>query len=580
MGSSVSVSLSRADVLELLEVVSVRATAGSGSNVTSSLAGGSGALSGLNSSHWSVDGAAGTATVQLGDVTNAGTDNGLTVEGVEIVLRGVVRNTAAAQGGVGVDATASVSGSDLSGGEAVSRVVTLTVSEGSLAAPGVSPVAFTDTDGGDKLNFTMTVGHAGGSAASVFNVTLLDSTLLDGRYVVSGVWVNGVVQPAWSEGGSRRAGADAASASASGVSADSLAGAVIVWPRLDVGDSLSVVVEVELLPSIDLGGSVNASLSAQWWSHPDVGDSRNASVAAEADVLMQHADPAVQMYARTPDSSLSSSLSPSSVVGGQSVEVVVAAALPAGTARDVVIRVRPGGPDGVLDPASISVVSVSGPSLTKLRVVCGGVLVTPLSLLGSAPHASVNASTGEVVIGPCTMVNNDTLDGVSESIEVVVGGRVLRDAAAGSTSSVIASVSSLDVVPAVTNSSVTLTVAGQGLSRPDVLLPSVLSDVDGGDSMLFSTVLRPIASAGASVFDVVVADSVLANVSLTATGAPVYSVGRVWVNGSLVAGGSASLADAVLVLSEVGAGQVLAVQWEVLVSSDVEAGAVVPCRLS
>jgi len=362
------------------------------------------------------------------------------------------------------------------------------------------------------------------------------------------------------------------------VSGGRLAGAVLVWPRLDVGDRLSVVVELELLASIELGGSVNASLSAVWWSHPEVGESRNASVSAQAEVLVQHREPAVQMYARTPDAGLSSSLGSSVVVGGQSLEMVVSTALPAGTARDVLIRVAPIGPGVVLDPSSVSVVSVIAPPANKVRAVCGGVHVAPLSLLGSAPYATVNASTGEVVIGPCTLINNDTLDGVSEGLEIVVGGRVLRDAVGGTQAVVQASVSGIDIVPAVTNSSVTLTVAVQELSSPVVSLPGVLSGLDGGDVLVFSTRLEHANGSSASVFDVVLADAVLSNASRTATGAPVYRVGGVWMDGALVSGGnpggSVALADAVLVLSELGAGQSVLVQWEAILSSDVEAGSV------
>ena len=96
-GSVVSVSLSRSDVLELVEVVSVVATSGSESDVTTSLVGGSGLVSLLNASHWMVDGAAGIVEVQLGDVTNGGVDGDATVEGVEIVVLGVVRRVLVTQ---------------------------------------------------------------------------------------------------------------------------------------------------------------------------------------------------------------------------------------------------------------------------------------------------------------------------------------------------------------------------------------------------------------------------------------------------------------------------------------------------
>jgi len=302
-------------------------------------------------------------------------------------------------------------------------------------------------------------------------------------------------------------------------------------------------------------------------------------VSAESNVSVLHRGPAVQLYSRSDDQSSAPSLSPTSVVVGQELEMVMTVIVPEGTARDAELYVSFSNTD-VIDPASVSLVSVVGPSSGSVRVVCGSDPERDVSALGEAGNFAVDPSSGLVRLGPCTMTNNDTDNGVLESVRVVVRGVVSSNASRsvrGASTSVTGSIASSDIQPPVGNGSVVLTIVEPSMSVPSVRSEQALVDVDGGDSVFFNVSINHTSVSDSSAFRLVLGDAGLVG-SSGFGGTPAYSLGRVWVNGIPVsspgnpADGLAEDADAILYVPELGVGDALEVRFELLLSSSVESG--------
>ena len=201
-GASLSVSVSRPDVVSVQRVVSVSPSSGSGGVLSGTLSNGTRVPLGALVSGSVVDSVSGVATIALGDVRNSGVDDGVTVERVEAVVELLVRDDRdVVVRGASSLVYANLSAPSLDASEEPEQSVLLTVRQSQLVPAEVSPVLFGNTDAGDIVTFTMLVRHAGVSDADAFNVTVRDLGLRTGKYVVHRVQFNGSEVAEWGSGG-------------------------------------------------------------------------------------------------------------------------------------------------------------------------------------------------------------------------------------------------------------------------------------------------------------------------------------------------------------------------------------------
>lgn len=116
-----------------------------------------------------------TITFDLGDVTNADRDNAV-AETITLTYRAVVLNVSSNQGGTTLGNAAELTwGAD---GSLAVAAADITVIEPLLdltkAATNVTKGIDGDYDAGDRIRYTLTLQHAGASAADAFDVTLAD----------------------------------------------------------------------------------------------------------------------------------------------------------------------------------------------------------------------------------------------------------------------------------------------------------------------------------------------------------------------------------------------------------------------
>ena len=190
-----------------------------------------------------------TALIPLCTLTNVNTNNSIS-EPVLVTVRAVVRDTAVVARGTVV----SLSGHLSSAANSTSTVVSSwTIREPSTVSPVVAsvPSPAPVLEAGDAVQYSVSPAHAGVSDGVMYNWTLTDSTLADGRYYVNRVWVDGVL---------------AVDNSASpGPSGDNV---VLAVPVTAIGTSRNVTVQYTMGDMVEVGSSITSGLNTTWLSHP------------------------------------------------------------------------------------------------------------------------------------------------------------------------------------------------------------------------------------------------------------------------------------------------------------------------
>jgi len=504
----------------------------------------------------------GQVQVDFDQLVNSDTDNSAS-ESVLITV--VFRLSAASEAAAGSSITFTAShSSTIVCSPCATHTQSLQIVASDLVGSGVFPPALaSDVDAFDTLTWNVSVEHTQSSTANAFNLTFFDNSSAAGViYDIESVrvFIDAVEVAVMLEQGNPS------------LAASNTSFAIVpVFPLM--ASTLTLEYTIKTLVALPTGSFFNTGLGAVWYLSPIADGAAAASLgakhltfAAQGSVETKSISAAVS--AQRDAQTVAATTAANQVVVGSVLEVLLVITVPQGTTSDAEVSIKWAGnaaADGMWMPSvgDGGVVASEGSPfvVSALGTIAPGlVLVQPFKGVNTTLGSTANSNT-----------NNSAVDQVKFRFQVGVldAPSVSRGSTANLQCTISWSRSSSGTGPMPRTDScgsVAFVVAEPTIDQSVAVTPLSVSDVDAGDVVRYSAVLRHAGISDAAAVNLTLSDAELA------FSQPGYSLETVFVNGAAV---PLPVGPSFVIYStpalNVGEGD-LSIVWDVRVTSGVEFG--------